>query len=137
MHAGFNAAIKTTNTFKNNTGSLQIARNNPCCCFEVDEYMGDMAPHYEAQCHLDYDSILVYGKARVENKEEEKTRLLQSFAEKYSEKYRKPVSEGGRRFDKTRISECCCIVIDVEELTGRRERVQEGKSRKTMWQHHF
>lgn len=115
---------------------LGIIARNPRCCFEVDEYMGEVAPHHKNQCHLDYDSVLAYGRARVENNEEEKIRLLQAFAEKYSEDYRKPVSEGGKRFDRTRISECCCVVIDVEELTGRRERVK-GKTQKIMWLHHF
>jgi hypothetical protein len=62
---------------------------------------------------------------------------LQLFAEKYNRLYQKPMSEGGKRFDKTRVSECCCVIIDVEELTGRRERTVKGKREKAMWCHRF
>jgi nitroimidazol reductase NimA-like FMN-containing flavoprotein (pyridoxamine 5'-phosphate oxidase superfamily) len=116
---------------------LDIIRKNPNCCFEVDEFMGEVSYHYDERCHLDYDSVLAFGKAHVENDETEKTRLLQLFAEKYSEIYRRPLSEGGKRFGKSRVSECCCVVINVEELTGRRERTREGKRKKIMWQHRF
>jgi nitroimidazol reductase NimA-like FMN-containing flavoprotein (pyridoxamine 5'-phosphate oxidase superfamily) len=116
---------------------LDIIAKNPRCCFEVDKCIGKVTPHQKIQCHLDYDSVLAYGKAHIENNEEEKIHQLQMFAEKYSETYRKSVSEGGKRFDKTRVSECCCVVIDVEELTGCRERTGEEKSQKTVWYHHF
>jgi len=99
--------------------------------------MGEVSYHYEARCHLDYDSVLAFGKARIENDEEKKIRLLQLLAEKYSEIYRNPLSEGGKRFGKARVSECCCVVIDIQELTGRRERTEEGKHEKTMRRHRF
>ena len=116
---------------------LDLIAKNPNCCFEVDEFTGEVTYHYESRCHLDYDSVLAFGKARIENDEEEKTRLLQLFAEKYDERYRKSISEGGRRLGKARVGECCCVIIDIEELTGRRERTVEGKRQKTMWHHRF
>jgi nitroimidazol reductase NimA-like FMN-containing flavoprotein (pyridoxamine 5'-phosphate oxidase superfamily) len=116
---------------------MAMIEKNPNCCFEVDEFMGKVGYHYEARCHLDYDSVLAFGKARVENDGEEKVRLLQLFAEKYSDDYRKPISQGGKRFTNVRLPECCCIVIDIEELTGRKERTIDGKTEKTMWQHKF
>jgi nitroimidazol reductase NimA-like FMN-containing flavoprotein (pyridoxamine 5'-phosphate oxidase superfamily) len=116
---------------------LDLIRKNPNCCFEVDEFMGEVSYHYKDRCHLDYDSVLAFGKARVENDEEEKIHLLQLFSEKYLEIYRKPLSEGGKRFGRDRISECCCVVVDIEELTGRRERTVEGERKKTMWRCQF
>ena len=116
---------------------LNLISKNPNCCFEVDEFMGDVSYHYGSLCHLDYDSVLAFGKARIENNQMEKVRLLQLFGEKYDERYRKPTSEGGIRLGMNREAQCCCVVIDVEELTGRRERTVEGKRQKTMWQHHF
>ena len=116
---------------------LAIIEENPNCCFEVDMFVGEVSDHHETRCHLDYDSVLAYGRARVEQDVAEKTRLLQFFAEKYSEPYRKPISEGGKRFGKSQASECCCVVIDVEELTGRRERTVGKKQEKTMWHHRF
>ena len=73
----------------------------------------------------------------MENDEDEKVRLLQLFAEKYDEMYRKSLSEGGKRFEKSRVSECCCVIIDIEVLTGRREVTIKGKRKKTMWHHQF
>jgi len=116
---------------------LDLIAKNPDCCFEVDEFMGETGYHYESECHLDYDSVLAFGKARVDNDEREKIRLLQLFAEKYSEPYRRPVSEGGRRFTAEQIGECCCVVIDVAELTGRRERTVDGERQVTKWRHLF
>lgn len=116
---------------------LMIIKENPNCCFEVDAFVGEVSDHHETRCHLDYDSVLAYGRARVEKDIGKKVRFLQLFAEKYSEPYRKPASEGGKRFDSSQASECCCVVIDVEELTGRRERTVDGKREKTMWHHRF
>ena len=116
---------------------LDLIKVNPECCFEVDEFRGEVSDHHQARCHLNYDSVLASGKARIEDDENKKARLLQLFAEKYSEDYQRPVSEGGKRFTKARAAECCCVVINVEELTGRRERTLEGKHHKTMWYHRF
>ena len=116
---------------------LNIIAKNQHCCFEVDEFMGEVSYHYDTLCHLDYDSVLAFGKTHIENGEEEKLRFFQLLHAKYKELYRKPISEGGVRFDKARLSEACCVVVDVEELTGRRERTVEGKRHKIMWRHKF
>ena len=117
---------------------LDLIAKNPTCCFEVDEFMGNVTDHYESRCHLDYDSVLAFGKARIEHNEDERIRLLQLFGEKHDERYRKPTSDGGLRVGKNRsIDACCCVVIDIEELTGRRERTVDGKRQKMMWHHKF
>jgi nitroimidazol reductase NimA-like FMN-containing flavoprotein (pyridoxamine 5'-phosphate oxidase superfamily) len=112
---------------------LDIIAENPNCCFEVDEYVGEASYHYGARCHLDYDSVLAFGRAIIEYDDEIKARLLQLMSEKYDELYKKPVSEGGKRFTVDRISECCCVVIDVFELTGRREVTENGERKKLNW----
>ena len=120
---------------------LDIISKNPNYCFEVDKFMGEVSYHYDSLCHLDFDSVLVFGKARIENDEDLKLHFFEKLHSKYKELYRKPISEGGSeggvRFDKTRLHEACCVVIDVEELTGRRERTVEGTRRTVMWQHMF
>jgi len=58
---------------------LDLIGKNPNCCFEIDEFMGEVSYHYEDRCHLDYDSVLAFGKARVENDEEKEIRFLQLF----------------------------------------------------------
>ena len=106
---------------------LDILRKNPDCCFEVDQFMGEVSYHYDALCHLDYDSVLAYGKARIETDEDCKLRFFSLLHSKYKEFYRKPQSEGGLQFTKSykTFSVAHCVVIDVEELTGRRERTLE------------
>ena len=117
---------------------LDIMAKNPNCCFEVDKFMGETSYHYESRCHLDYDSVIAFGKARIERDETEKIRLLQLFGEKYDERYRKPIPEGGLRIAVNKsIVECACVVIDVQEMTGRRERTVDGKREKTLWHHRF
>ncbi|MCW4018319.1 MAG: pyridoxamine 5'-phosphate oxidase family protein [Candidatus Bathyarchaeota archaeon] len=116
---------------------LELIAQNPRCCFEVDEYSGEVSYHYDAPCHLDYDSVVATGTAHVEQDEEMIWQFFQALHAKYKEIYRKPVEEGGRLWDRKRLRECCCVVIDVEELTGRRERTVEGERSKIMWQHNL
>jgi len=112
---------------------LDLIARNPRCCFEVDEYKGEVGYHYDTLCHLDYDSVIATGKARIEKEEEPVWQFFQLLHAKYKEIYRKPVSEGGKTFDRKRVGEACCVVIDIEELTGRRERTVEGKRNKVIW----
>jgi nitroimidazol reductase NimA-like FMN-containing flavoprotein (pyridoxamine 5'-phosphate oxidase superfamily) len=116
---------------------LDVISKNPNCCFEVDEFKGEVSYYYDSLCHLDFDSVRVFGKARIENDEGLKLQFFEKLHSKYKELYRKPISEGGVRFDKSRLHEACCVVIDIEELTGRRERTVEGKRRMVKWQHKF
>ena len=116
---------------------LDLIAKNPSCCFEVDEFRGEVSYHYDALCHLDYDSVIAVGAARIEKNEDAIWQFFQALHAKYKAIYRKPVSEGGKVFDQKRVGEACCIVIDVAELTGRRERTVDGKRSKVMWQHKF
>ena len=116
---------------------LDLIAKNPRCCFEVDEYKGEVNYHYDALCHLDYDSVIATGNARIESEEEKIWQFFQALHAKYKEIYRKPVDKGGKVFDRKRVREACCVVIDVQEMTGRRERTIEGKVSKIMWQHNF
>ena len=116
---------------------MEIIAQNPNCCFEVDEFRGEVGYHYDSLCHLDYDSVLAFGTARVENNEDIKLRFFEQLHTKYNEIYRKPLSEGGVRFDRARLHEACCVVITIEELTGRRERTIDGTREKTTWHYKF
>jgi len=116
---------------------LNLITKNPRSCFEVDEYTGQVNYHYDALCHLDYDSVIATGTARIEKNEEAIWHFFQALHAKYKEIYRKPIKEGGKVFDRKRVGEACCVVIDIEELTGRRERTVDGKRSKIMWQHKF
>jgi hypothetical protein len=116
---------------------LELIAENNTCCFEIDEFMGEVSYHYDSLCHLDYDSVLAFGTARIENDHERKKDIFQRLHAKYKEIYRKPIASGGVRFDEARLDEACCVVIDVEELTGRRERTVNDQREKHVWQYHF
>lgn len=116
---------------------LDIISKNPRCCFEVDQFMGEVDYHYDSLCHLDYDSVLAMGIARIEKDEAKILPFFQQLHTKYREIYRKSIDEGGKVFDRKRINECACVIVDVKKLTGRRERTVEGKRTKIMWQHKF
>jgi hypothetical protein len=116
---------------------LDLIAKAPQCCFEVDEYMGEVSYHYDTLCHLDYDSVIATGTARIEKDEEAIWQFFQQLHAKYKEIYRKPIEAGGKIFDRKRVGEACCVVIDLEEMTGRRERTVEGKCNKIMWKHKF
>ncbi len=116
---------------------LDLINANPRCCFEVDEFAGEVSYHYDSLCHLDYDSVIATGVARIERDEDKVYPFFQRLHAKYREIYRKSVEEGGKVFDRKRIKECACVLIDIEELTGRRERTVNGKPFKTWWQHKF
>ncbi len=114
---------------------LEILRDNPNCCFEVDRYAGNAIYHYETECHLEYDSVLAFGKAHIVENEGEMLDLLKMFCDKYS-------SKDGLALTPERARKCCCVVVDVERLTGRRERgglkgISKGKYQKTTWLHEF
>ena len=116
---------------------LDLLAENSACCFEIDEFIGEVSYHYDSLCHLDYDSVLAFGKARIENDKEAKKDIFQRLHAKYKEIYRKPISSGGMRFDEARLDEACCVVIDVQELTGRRERTIKDQQEKKVWQYRF
>jgi nitroimidazol reductase NimA-like FMN-containing flavoprotein (pyridoxamine 5'-phosphate oxidase superfamily) len=116
---------------------MDLIAGNSACCFEVDEFMGEVSYHYDSLCHLDYDSVLALGKARTENNRDSKKEVFQRLHAKYKEIYRKPVSTGGVRFDEARLDEACCVIIDIEELTGRRERTVEDQREKKVWRYRF
>jgi uncharacterized protein len=118
---------------------LDLISKNPECCLEIDQFMGEVSYHYDVLCHLDYDSVLAFGTAHVETDEEKKLRFFKGLHEKYKEIYRKPASEGGQLFTRSypTYNAARCVVIDVEELTGRRERTVEGKERRIRWHVHF
>ena len=118
---------------------LDILSKNPNCCLEIDQFKGEVSYHYDALCHLDYDSVLAFGKAQIESDEDRKLHFFSLLHSKYKEIYRKPPSEGGLLFnrDYPNFGRVRCVVIDVEELTGRRERTVEGKRSKILWHHQF
>ena len=118
---------------------MDIISKNPNCCFEIDQFMGEVSYHYDTLCHLDYDSVLAFGEAHIETDDEKKLHFFTQLHAKYKEIYRKSPLEGGLLFTKDypRFKVTNCVVIDVEELTGRCERTVDGKRKLSEWRVQF
>ena len=104
---------------------LDEIRANPQVCFTVGHMTGRVRDHAQDPCQLDSDSVICYGRARLVDTIEERQTLLDVF---------------NRRFDPDaapisaqRAGKCGVVVIEIDEMTGRRER-EEGQ---TFWRYRF
>jgi len=105
---------------------LDYIKANPDVCFAVGRQPGLVREHAGGNpCHVDSDSVICYGRARiVEDLDGRKTAL----------------NEFNRRFkpDAADISDeravnCCLVEIQISEMTGRQER----ERKRTCWRYSF
>ena len=102
---------------------LDYIETNPNVCFTVARQSGQVRRHAEGDpCHLDSDSVICYGQARVL---EERQAVLNDFNRSFNPQAEDITPESAEK--------CGAVVIQVTEMTGRRER--ERKT--TYWQHTF
>lgn len=99
---------------------MGIIAESPNACFEADETFGEKREHYGSLCHLDCNSVLAFGKARVVEESEEELRLFRMFVRKYRDE----------EITAERVKNACLVVIEVHEMTGR-----EVSREKTMMSH--
>ncbi len=84
----------------------------------VNNYFGDPNDFKEGnQCHGDWESVIVYGKARVLDDPDELREAFASFMEYYGSVDYKPSEESLQRTK--------AIVIEAESMTARREDYKE------------
>ena len=103
---------------------LDMIRANPNVCYVVNNYFGDLNDFKDGvRCHGDWESVIVYGKARVLEDPDELREAFSKFMEYYSPTHFKP---GEEALQTTR-----AIIIEVESMTARREVPREGYNRKT------
>jgi len=105
---------------------LDVLKANPRVCFTVGRQAGEVRRHAEGNpCHLDSDSVICYGTARVIENVEERKAALDSFNLSFQ-----PDAEA---ISLEAATKCCAVEIDIEEMTGRRERDEK----RTYWRHRF
>ena len=105
---------------------LDGIRAHPEVCFTVGRQTGEVRRHAESDvCHVDSDSVICYGTARVIDDLEERTEVLNAFNRRY-----RPDAEG---ISSKQVQNCGAVEIRIEEMTGRREREQQ----RTYWQYTF
>jgi len=105
---------------------LDHIRANPQVCFTVARQTGRVREHAgQDPCHVDSDSVICYGRARIVETAEERKVLLDVFNRRYNPNA-EPISQ-------ERAENCGAVEITIEEMTGRREREQGV----TFWRYWF
>ena len=105
---------------------MDYLRANPQVCFAVGRQSGQVVRHAEGDpCHVDSDSVICYGRARVIEDLEERKRALDAFNRCF-----RPHAE---EISLEATSKCCAVEIKIAEMTGRRERERE----RIYWRHTF
>jgi nitroimidazol reductase NimA-like FMN-containing flavoprotein (pyridoxamine 5'-phosphate oxidase superfamily) len=104
---------------------LEAIRQNPVVSFAVARQLGPVRPHGKDPCHLDSDSVICTGVARIVEDVRERMLLLNAFNRRF-----RPEAED-RPLEQ--IERCGCVEITLSEMTGRRERERVC----TMWRYVF
>jgi len=105
---------------------LDYLQENPKVCFTVGRQSGEVRRHAEADpCHLDSDSVICYGQARIVEDLDERKAVLDAFNRFYQPEAKAISLEAADK--------CGAVEIEITEMTGRRER--EGE--RTYWRYSF
>jgi hypothetical protein len=93
---------------------LDAIRRDPDVCFTVGRQIGEVRDHTGAPCHVDRDSVVCYGRARLLDDLTERAGALNAF----NRHYRPEAPDIPRE----RVEQCMAVEITIAEMTGRRER---------------
>ena len=105
---------------------LDYLKANPQVCFSVGRQSGEVRRHAEGTpCHVDSDSVICYGKARIIEDPEERKEALDSFNRSFQ--------ADAEAISLETAVKCCAVEIEITEMTGRREREQK----RTYWRYGF
>jgi hypothetical protein len=105
---------------------LDYLKSNPRVCFAVGRQPGAVREHAGGNpCHVDSDSVICYGEARVIEDLNERQAALNSFNRRFSPE--------AADISLERVMKCCAVEIKILEMTGREER----ERKRTCWRHQF
>ena len=105
---------------------LDYLRANPQVCFTVGRQLGKVVRHPQgATCHIDHDSVICYGMARIVEDVEARRNVLNTF--------NRCLQPDAEEITLETASRCYAVEIDIAEMTGRQQR--EGK--RTYWRYSF
>jgi len=94
---------------------LDFMRTNPLVCFTVGQQAGPVREHAGGTlCHVDSDSVICYGTARIIEDLEERKIALNAF----NRRFRPEASD----VPMERVQNCGVVEIKILEMTGRSER---------------
>ena len=105
---------------------IDILRKNPNVCFTVARQLEAIQRHeYRNPCHLDSDSVICRGTARIIEDLEERSVALNELNHFF-----RPDAED---VPMEQVEGCTVVEISVKEMTGRRERERE----RSLWRWRF
>ena len=105
---------------------LDYLKRNQRVCFAVARQFSEVRRHAEGNsCHVDSDSVICYGRARIVEDLEERKEVLDTFNRCFLPDAEEIALETAKK--------CCAVVIEIIEMTGRRERKRE----RTYWKYSF
>jgi len=105
---------------------LSYLEVNPQVCFSVGRQLDRVRRHGEGDtCHVDSDSVICYGSARIAQEPEDRKRVLDSLNRCFNPDAAEISLEAA--------ASCCAVEIQIEEMTGRRERERQ----RTYWKWQF
>ena len=105
---------------------MDYLRANPGVCFTVGRQSGGVRRHGEGDpCHVDSESVICYGAARVIDDAEERKAVLDEFNRCFDPEAKEISLESAEK--------CGAVEISLWEMTGRRER--EGN--RVYWRYRF
>ena len=105
---------------------LDYLKRNQQVCFAVGRQSGDIRRHGEGNpCHVDSDSVICYGRARIIEDLQERKEALDTFNHCFRSDAEEITLEAAGK--------CCAVEIKIIEMTGRRERERE----RTYWRYRF
>ena len=93
---------------------LDAIGRNPHVCFTVGRQTGEVRDHAGAPCHVDSDSVICYGRARLLDDLTERAAALNAFNRRY-----RPEAPD---LPWERVEQCMAVEITIAAMTGRRER---------------
>jgi nitroimidazol reductase NimA-like FMN-containing flavoprotein (pyridoxamine 5'-phosphate oxidase superfamily) len=105
---------------------LDRIRANPEVCLSVGRQSGEVRRHAGGGvCHVDSDSVICFGRARILDDIAERTAALNAFQRAFRPDA-VPIPEQD-------VKRCGAVEIVIREMTGRRERARQ----RTFWRYVF
>jgi len=105
---------------------LLFMKANPEVCFTVGRQLAEVREHAGGNpCHVDSDSVVCYGRARMIEDLDERSKALNAF----NRRFRPDAPD----VPMERVKNCGVVEITISEMTGRRER----ERKRTCWRHVF
>ena len=103
---------------------LDCIRANPTVCYTVARQAGTVQDHPGGSpCHIDNDSVICLGEARIVEDLQERAELLDRFNRRFRPDAKDVAPE--------RVAGCVVVEITIREMTGRREKEQK----RTLWRY--